>query len=87
MLNFKTVTQVFLSKNDYIYLSLSFPFKEYIEFNASKIQILSLFNLENEVLILKFRLSKKIVINFFLDNSLLRYSHYFSFWKLLVIQK
>jgi hypothetical protein len=87
LLNFKTITQSILSKNDYIFLSLSVPLKEYIEFNSSKIPTLSLLNIESEMLLLKFRLSKKNIINFFLDNSLLKHSHYFSFWKILIKQK
>jgi len=87
LLDFKTITQVFSFKTNYIYLSLSFPLKEYVEFNSSKIQILSLNNMENEILLLKFRLSKKNIINFFFDNSILKHSHYFSFWKILIKQK
>ena len=87
ILTFKSVTQKILHKNSCICLSLMFPIKEYIQLNSLKVQKLSYTNLEQEILLLTFRLSKNFLNSFFLENSLSKYTHYFSFWKILVKHK
>ena len=87
ILTFKSVSQKILHQNNYIYLSLMFPLKEYIQLNSLKIQKLSYSNLEQELIFLKFRLSKKFLIIFFFGNILKNYTHYFSFWKILIKHK
>ena len=87
ILNFKTITQKISCQNEYIYLNLSFPLKEYTQLNFLKLQNLSFLNLEQEILFLKFRLSKKKINIFFSNQPITKYSHYFSFWKILIKQK
>ncbi len=87
ILTFKSITQKIIHQNNYIYLSLNFPLKEYIQLNSLKIKNLSFFNIEQEIISIKFRLSKKNLNSFLLDNSLKKYTHYFSFWKLNIKQK
>lgn len=87
ILTFKGVTQKILHKNSFICLTLMFPLKEYIHLNSLKIQKLTYSNLEQEEILLTFRLSKVFLNSFFLENTLKKYTHYFSFWKILVKQK
>ena len=87
ILSFKSTTQHIARVNNYICLSLAFPLKEYIQLNSLKIQTLSYLNLENEILILKFKLSKNILTNIFFKKTLQNYTHFFSFWKILIKQK
>ena len=87
VLLFKTTTQKIVSKTNFICLNLMFPLKEYISINALKLQNISYSNLEQEIILLTFKLSKKFVQTFFLNNLLPKYTHYFSFWKILVKNK
>jgi hypothetical protein len=87
ILTFKNISQKILNQNNYIYLSLMFPLKEYIQLNSLKVQKLSYSNIEQEFIFLKFRLSKKFLKIFFLENTLKKYTHYFSFWKIIVKHK
>ena len=87
ILTFKNVSQKILNQNNYIYLSLMFPLKEYIHLNSLKVQKLSYSNIEQELIFLKFRLSKKFLKFFFLENNLKKYTHYFSFWKIIIKHK
>ena len=87
ILSFKSVTQLIIEKNNYVYLSLGFPLKEYIQLNSLKLQTISYLNMENEIIFLKFKLSKKFLTEFILEKTLNKFTHYFSFWKILIKKK